>query len=221
MKRPNRIAAKFMTTVILLAVPCFGAAIGPPDTNCNPATDPPASGGCTWYNFYALTNGSITAGSSYQNYYIAATDPPWTIDTVGTTNLIVLDGGHQGDVFSVFDNNVLLGSTSATSIDANHSCANDSTGQGTDPAACWNDLLMSRGTFALSPGSHSITLTWDQQVPGGDSSLQWFELGAAASGPSPYAVPEPTSMFLLGAGLIVLGLMRWTGRAQAKQNGQR
>lgn len=181
---------------------CLASSIGPLDANCNPSIDPPSSGGCVWYNYYAFTDNTIHGGSSFQNYYVSAPDPPWTIDTAGPAVLRVLDGGHQGDVFSVFDNNVEIGSTSLTSIDANHSCANDSTGEGTDPAACWNDLLMSRGTFLLGAGSHSLTVTWDQRVPGGNSSLQWFEIGASPAA----TAPEPGSIFLFASGLVLIGL---------------
>jgi len=171
-----------MAALILISIPCFAGGLGTPDTNCNPAVDPPVIGGCTWYNFYGfIADGSIHAGSSFTNYYVQASDPPWTITTTGNQVIRVLDGGHQGDTFQVFDNGVLLGETSPTSIDANHSCAGDPTGPGTDPAACWNDPLMSRGTFPLTAGPHSITLVWKQQVAGGNSSLQWFEIGNAST----------------------------------------
>jgi PEP-CTERM motif len=207
--------ANLVTQIILIAAPCLASTIGPPDASCNPTIDTPAAGGCVWYNFYALTDGSIHAGSSFQNYYVAAGDPAWTITTTGYGSLRVLDGGHQGDTFNVFDSGALLGTTSATPIDANHACAGDPTGPGTDPAACWNDPLMSRGTFLLAPGSHSLTIAWNQRVPGGNSSLQWFELGDARA---PAATPEPGSMFLLGSGLIALSLL--LGRIGSRLHGE-
>lgn len=219
MKQLDRITKNLMRTIILIAVPCFGTAVGSPDVNCNPATDPPASGNCTWYNFYALPDngGIITSGSSFQNYYVASGDPAWTLTTVGSVSLRVLDGGHQGDTFQVFDNASLVGTTSTTPIDADHVCALDPHSDGTDPAACWNDPLMSRGTFTLGPGDHSLTVVWDQRVPGGMSALQWFEVGALADD-VPAPVPEPASMLLWGAGLIVLGLLRRGMRSPVQQD---
>ena len=172
-------------SLLLFSVSCFAQSIGAPDPNCNPGVDPPASGGCTWYNFYLIQNGTATgtatAGSSFQNYYLNAGNPPWTFTTTAPAVLRVVDGGHQGDVFAAFDKGVELGQTSPTPIDPNHGCANDTTGTGTDPAACWNDPLMSQGTFQLPAGSHSITIVWSQMVPGGNSTLQWFEIGAATT----------------------------------------
>ena len=173
-----------LAALLLISIPCF-ADLGIPDVSCNPAVNTPVSGGCTWYNFSAMAaDGSIHAGSSFTNYYIAAPAPPWTITTITPAVIRIVDGGHQGDMFTVYDNGVLLGETSSTFVDDNHSCAGDTTGPGTDPAACWNDPLMSKGTFTLSPGAHSITLVWNQRVPGGDSTLQWFEIGAAPVTPT-------------------------------------
>ena len=206
MKRPGIL---FAFLVAILAVPSFGAAIGVVDTACNPTVTTPAVGGCTWYNFFeSLATGQPSNGSSFTNYYVASGAPQWTIaDTTGFFTLRVLDGGHQGDTFDVYDNNVFLGTTSATSIDVNHECANDLSGfPGNDPAACWNDPLMSRGTFLLGPSAigHSINITWNQKVPGGDSRLQFFEVNTAAAPPG---VPEPTSIALMAAGLCAICLL--------------
>jgi len=38
---------------------------------------------------------------------------------------------------------------------------------------------MSRGAFLLAPGDHSLSIIWDQKAPGGNSTLQWFEVAAA------------------------------------------
>jgi len=167
-------AKSLVLAAIFAGGSCFASAIFPADASCNPAIDPPASGGgCVWYNFFtvAIGNPATIAGASggFSGYFIDAPSPAWTftVPSGQTYDFRVLDGGHQGDTFSVFNSGTLIGSTSATPIDANHSCASDPTGPGTDPAACWNDSLMSKATFVLGPGSYSITITWDQMVPGG------------------------------------------------------
>jgi len=202
--------ANALAKIVLIVAPCLGSTIGPPDASCDPKVDPPVTGSCVWYNFYALADGSIQAGSSFQSYYIAADNPAWTITSTSYDLLRVLDGGHQGDTFDVFDHGIFLGTTSATPVDINHACAGDQTGPGFDPAACWNDPLMSRGTFLLPPGSHSLTVVWDQRVPGGNSTLQWFEIGAAAT------MPEPGTLLLTGFGLIAVAYL--VGRRRSSRS---
>jgi hypothetical protein len=174
--------AALALTILTVSLPCFAGGLGSPDTSCDPTASIPAAGGCTWYNVYfSGTDGSAQTGSSFFNYYVAASNPPWTVTTTAPEVLRIVDGGHQGDMFAVYDNGVLLGTTTASPVDMNHTCANDSTGPGTNPAACWNDPLMSHGTFAIAPGNHSFIITWVQRVPGGDSALQWFEIGPATT----------------------------------------
>lgn len=181
----------------------FGAAITTIDTACDPTVTTPASGGCTWYNFFLsdATGAPYGTGDSYQNYYVPAGEAPWTFTTLSYVTLRVVDGGHQGDTFDIYDNSVFLGTTSSTPIDAAYACGNDPQDLGVDPSACWNDSLFSRGEYLLAPGDHSLNILWNQRVPGGDSTIQWFELNVADN-----PVPEPSTFFLMGAGLVAL----WT-----------
>lgn len=66
------------------------------DPSRNPTIDAPTSWGCTWPNFCTLSDGTLTMGSPFQNYYIAAGVTSWKIPTSGNSVLRVLDGGHQG-----------------------------------------------------------------------------------------------------------------------------
>ncbi|HUK12272.1 MAG TPA: hypothetical protein VLW17_03140 [Thermoanaerobaculaceae bacterium] len=65
--------------------------------------------------------------------------------------LKVTDAFVDGDQFAVYDNLVLLGNTSAAT--------DDGTQDGSNPDAAFVDPKFSHGTFALGPGSHSITIT--------------------------------------------------------------
>ena len=212
--------------VFALGVFCSSASADPitVDTHCNPAVDTPAAGGCTWNNFYESidTGAPFGTGSSYANYYVAAGTDPWTIDnTSGYFTLRVLDGGHQGDTFDVYDDGVLLGTTSPTTVDITHTCANDPTDSvpgvspGSDPSSCWKDPLLSQGTFNLNPNpaGHSIEILWDQKITGGDSSLQWFEVNTALAPQGAPAVPEPTTLAMAGFALLGLFLVRRTRRS--------
>jgi hypothetical protein len=193
--------AAFVLTTLIVSLPCFAAGLGSPDTSCDPTASVPAAAGCTWYNVYfSSADGSAQPGSSFFNYYVAATAPPWTVTTTVPEVFRMVDGGHQGDMFAVYDNGVLLGTTSASPVDMNHTCANDSTGPGTNPAACWNDPLMSKGTFAIAPGNHSFVIVWVQRVPGGDSALQWFEIGPAT----------PTTVSFVGSMPHIATEENWT-----------
>ena len=193
--------AALALTILIFSLPGFASGLGTPDTSCDPTASIPAAAGCTWYNVYfSNTDGSAQPGSSFTNYYVAASNAPWTITTTVPDVIRIVDGGHQGDMFAVYDNGVLLGTTSASPVDMNHTCANDSTGPGTNPAACWNDPLMSHGTFPIAPGNHSFVISWVQRVPGGDSALQWFEIGPAT----------PTTTSFLGSMPHIATEENWT-----------
>lgn len=72
-------------------------------------------------------------------------------------------------------------------------------------------LLAQELTFAISPdapiGDYSLTLGWNQPAPGGislvDDNLVDYQMAEPVS-LSISVVPEPASLFLTGAGLLVL-----------------
>ncbi len=118
-----------------------------------------------------------------------ASAPPWTFSGPGT--LVVADAFLLVDVFAVYDNNHLLGTTSKAA--GSGSC-------GSDPAFCLSQPGDSTGTFTLGSGNHSITILHTEGIPGAG----YFEVLNAGA-----AAPEPNTQYtLLGAGLICLSRLR-------------
>src|SRR5262249_9240157 len=98
--------------------------------------------------------------------------------------LVVTDGFIAIDKFELFDFGISVGSTSDPSGDRAHSCSNDE-------LACLADPQMSHGAFLLAAGDHSITGIHLIGTP-----------GAAFAIVPP--VPDPATLALLGAGLLML-----------------
>ena len=148
----------------------FGAPPAPA-VGCDPA-DP---GG----NFCIPSSGTPTS-------FLDA--PPWTFTAPAQgAELVVLDAFESGDTFYVYDGATFLGATSTPGSPVD--C-------GDDPVSCLAVPGMSRGTFALGAGDHSITLSPYLAPSGGGSGyLAW-------------AVPEPGSLTLLGVGLVALACSR-------------
>jgi hypothetical protein len=113
------------------------------------------------------------------------TTAPWTFN--GPAVLTVLDLFLSVDRFQVFDNNVSIGLTSAET--AGSDC-------GGDIGVCMGNAAFSRGFFALGAGSHSITIQMVDSGQGGGAAV----LRAAA-------VPEASTLPLLGLGLGLLGFV--------------
>ena len=119
---------------------------------------------------------------------VAAPTPAWTFTCATTCTLTVTDGFLAVDQFELFDSGSSLGSTSAPSGDPAHTCGNDE-------LACLADPQMSHGAFVLAAGDHTITGIHLIGRPG----AAFFIVSA---------VPEPASLALLGAGLLMLVGMR-------------
>jgi hypothetical protein len=154
----------------------------------------------TWYEFgFSGTGGdALISGVGFApatnapdgNPIVQVDSPAWTITSAVPLTLYVQDLFLSLDQFDMFNNAVDLGNSSANTPGAD--C-------GSDITACIANADFSRGTYFLPAGSSSITGIHVQGVAG----AAVFELTPA---------PEPSSLALLGAGLLAiavgLGLVR-------------
>ena len=149
----------------------FGAA-GTPATGCDPAD--PAGGFC------------IPSSGTPTTFLDA---PPWTfLAPVQGAVLIVTDAFLAGDRFEVFDFGLSIGLTSLPSGSAD--C-------GDDPVPCLSTPGVSNGSFVLTSGNHSLTITPTLSPDGGGAGYLRVD-----------AVPEPGAMILLAGGLAAISLSR-------------
>jgi hypothetical protein len=144
-----------------------------------------------WYAFGFTSTGTPLFGPGFA----AGTSPggvlapagPWTITLSGPATLTVTDVEISGDRFTLFDNGVLLGQTSAPVPNAS------SVGECISCALA--DPNYSHGFFPLGPGSHSITGTFDGVITNGDGDFIIHAVG----------VPEPGAWALMLVGFGGLG----------------
>jgi hypothetical protein len=118
----------------------------------------------------AGTCGGICTPSSGGNSVELVSAPPWTFSLpFGGGTLTVSDAFQNGDVFDVYDNAALIGTTSA--VAAAGSC-------GSDPAVCLPNPLSSSGAFALGAGGHGVGLIMAVSPFGGGAA--YFRVDRAA-----------------------------------------
>ena len=149
----------------------------------------------TFYTFgFGAVGSPLTSGTGFVlgtnpldgDPSLLAPDAPWTITTVGTTILRVLDGFLSVDQFDMFDGITNLGNTSAPTPGSD--C-------GSDITCAFNNLAFSRRDYALLAGAHSFTGTHIAGIAGAG----FFEVEQ---------VPEPASLALLGSALLGFGVIR-------------
>ena len=119
------------------------------------------------------------------------------LNAVERTRIRVTDDGVTGDAFDVFLNGSFRAATPSVP-------GGVLTGA-FDGDAAWAAPGLSRTEFFVDPGQYTITLTLREAGSG-------FEFGEgclrADAAPLASVVPEPASLGLVAAGLVVIGLVR-------------
>ena len=145
-----------------------------------------------WYTFGFLGSGGDALLAGAPGFVlgmrsVAAPDPAWDFTCVSACEIKITDGFQALDVFQLFDLGAPIGTTSATANNPDINCGNDELG-------CLANPNFSHGVFLLAAGAHSITGIHTAGIPGAAFFI---------------VVPEPGSLLLIGAGLLLLvGLRR-------------
>lgn len=129
--------------------------------------------------------------------------PAYTFTGSGTVNLV--DLFIEGDQFELFDNSLLVGSTSTPLNTGANPCGGDIT-------CAMTTTGYSKGSFLLGAGSHSLTIEVIQNATGSSGGAAVFNVAASTS-----PVPEPASLMLTGTGLSGLALVSSRVRALASK----
>ncbi|MBC7699239.1 PEP-CTERM sorting domain-containing protein [Aquabacterium sp.] len=179
------------------------------------ATSTPLAADDQWQTFgvdsySALSGGTEWIDNDYTNEtgYGTALDFNFTIGAGFVGQLTVVDASMAGDVFNVFNQGQLLGSTSSVAVQLYGSAPD----VGDDHDAALLSSVFSRGLFALGAGNYSISgvLTQSLMLDDGAGSLSPINATSGALKLSVSAVPEPSTLVFALLGLAWLVAPRRT-----------
>jgi hypothetical protein len=142
----------------------------------------PLDGSWTVIDEGGMTNGDLFTGD-------------WSWNTNAYVKFDITDLYVVTDVFNVYDNGVLVLSTPMLPDYAALGIGAYDPPYTADPDVAWTTPEFSKGSIVFDPGAHDITIA-DLRIPTnfGDGTVAFRST----------VVPEPTSMLLLGSGLLGL-----------------
>ena len=140
---------------------------------------------------YAGTLGTIVKGT-----------PAGTVswEFTGPATIFVQDLFFDGDQFEIFVDASSLGTTSLSPNTFGPTCGND-------PAACTNARFTSGSFNVVGAGAHSLTISVITETANLPNGAAVFRLSGLAAP----EVPEPTTLSLIGLGLVGLAF-RWRSK---------
>ena len=165
------------------------------------ATDIALTGNGTWATFAVDSFLSSNGGLGWIDDGGNPLRFTFVIGSGRTGTLTVLDTGFAGDMFSILNGALALGSTSTVPVRQYDASAFATE----DPAVALADSSFSRAVFTLGAGSYSIGGTLTQSLLLGNDRLDSTSGALRLDVASVAAVPEPSSLALLLAGLGVVG----------------
>jgi len=179
---------KCLTLIAILMLGCVQSALRAQDLGNGPVNppsdDPPYTIGSGWAQF------SWTNGPNVFNV-----EGPYTFNASGPVTLDVTDWRYDGDRFKIFDNGLLIGTTSMPT-DNGFTIFDDAD-------AAFVDSRFSHGTFNLGPGAHALTFETILVATCYPDGVGNFRVESSPEIPS--AVPVPTS--ILGGSVLLLSLL--------------
>jgi hypothetical protein len=177
--------------MIVLLVSTLLIGIASAGTNGNTIKgDPAITVGAMWYD-----TPNVPPAFSWSSVPGWSNNDPFTYSSEGVTSLYVTDAYVPGDVFEVYDNEKLVGTTSAVS---------GASAILTDPVAAYQNPAYSHACFNIPEGRHAIDIKTIVGATGYSSGAGYLMV---QDGPCPGTTPAPEFPSLALPVAMILGLV--------------